>query len=214
MAIKCGVCGKSQTGWIANYPLANYENLVNVRICVECYNNISAISNTNAQERVVKYLNQMLDTNKDMTAATKDYVTALTMHPSNVDEYLKGTRSKEKERLKSIKLTSGYNYEGYNIVEYLDFLVVETAFGLGLFKGIAADLANLTGSESNAIKTKLSEAKESIMTEIRYKAANIGANAIIGVDFEYTMFGSSIVAVIISGTAVKIEPLKMYEPSK
>ena len=51
----------------------------------------------------------------------------------------------------------------------------------------------------------LQEAKQSAMKELVDKAANMGANAIIGIDLDFETVGSgNMLMVIASGTAVKI----------
>lgn len=41
--------------------------------------------------------------------------------------------------------------------------------------------------------------------ELKEEAFNLGANAIIGIDYDYNMFNNNIIGVIVTGTAVVIE---------
>lgn len=113
------------------------------------------------------------------------------------------------ENLKNMIITSGYNFEGYAIIKYIKFISSEVVLGMGIFKGVAASLSNLFGTESIAFKEKLSEAKDVVNKDIAKQASNIGANAIIGVDLDYTMFGGELLGVVMSGTAVIIEKSKI-----
>ena len=105
-------------------------------------------------------------------------------------------------------LTSGFSFEGYVITKYLDFISEEVVMGTGFFKNVAAGLANTFGLESQSFRQKLADAKTSAMAALRSAAFDQGANAIIGVDLDYSMFGDSLIAVIMNGTAVVIEPLE------
>ncbi len=112
------------------------------------------------------------------------------------------------ERMAAIEqfmVTSGFNFEGYTIAEYIGFISEETVLGMGLFRAVAADISNLTGLESKGLRTKLLQAKRFVMDRLRTTAFDMGANAIIGIDLDYTMFGDSLVGVIASGTAVRLK---------
>jgi len=112
-----------------------------------------------------------------------------------------------RERLASIDaiwVTSGYNFEGHTITSYRGFISEETAVGMGFFKGFASSVSNVTGTESDSLRKKLLQTKQIVMYRLREDAYEAGANAIIGIDLDYTMFGDSIVGVIVSGTAVTI----------
>ena len=104
--------------------------------------------------------------------------------------------------LASIAVTSGYNFEGERIDRYLGFTSAEVVLGMGIFRGISADFANFFGAESEALGRKLTEAKGAAFARLRKSVHEMGGNAIIGTDLDYTMFGTSLVGVIASGTAV------------
>ena len=107
----------------------------------------------------------------------------------------------------SVMVTSGYNFEGYAIEHYFDFISSESVIGLGTVHNVAADFSNLLGTESNTLKTKLTYVKMQAFFDLRNEAFKLGANAIIGADLDFTMFGASTVCVIASGTAVRIRKL-------
>ncbi|GHT82792.1 hypothetical protein FACS1894125_5770 [Actinomycetota bacterium] len=104
----------------------------------------------------------------------------------------------------SILVTTSFDFQGYTIVEYLGYIQAEGGFGLGFIKSNLASIANVVGEESLSIGKKIREAKNAILPRLKKEALNYGADAIIGIDIDYTMFGGSVIAVIASGTAVKI----------
>ena len=110
-----------------------------------------------------------------------------------------------------ILLTSGYNFEGYRIKKYLGFCSGECALGTGFLSSLGAGIADILGSNSTAYKEKLAKAKSMAISELEKSARSLGANAIIGLDADYTTFTSDIMGVIVSGTAVMIEKIDADE---
>lgn len=116
-------------------------------------------------------------------------------------------KSKEQERLENMLITSGYNFEGYSITKYIKFISSERVLGMGIFKGISASFSNLLGVESTALSDKLKDAKSLVIGDLSKQAVDLDANAIIGVDLDYTVFSGELVGIVMSGTAVLIEKL-------
>ena len=79
---------------------------------------------------------------------------------------------------------------------------------MGWIKAIAASLSNEFGLESEGLTNKMAQAKQIVMNKLKRLAVETGGNAILGVNLEYTMFGDSIIGVIVSGTAASIEKIE------
>lgn len=105
----------------------------------------------------------------------------------------------------TVMLTSGFDFKGYDILEYVGFCSGECVLGTGFLSSLEAGLSDFLGMSSTLYKDKLSKAKEIAIEDLKQQALNRGANAIIGLDVDYTMFSSDIIGVIASGTAVRIE---------
>jgi uncharacterized protein YbjQ (UPF0145 family) len=114
---------------------------------------------------------------------------------------------------KELKITSGYNFENYVITDYLGFCTGECVLGTGFLSSLEAGISDLLGANSSSYEGKLGSAKQSAVNELCNNAKHLGANAIIGIDVDYTTFSSDIIGVIANGTAVRIEPLKTQIPS-
>lgn len=108
-------------------------------------------------------------------------------------------------RIKSHKLTTGYNFEGYNIKEYLGVISGSTVVGTGLFSEFFASGSDLLGTESNAFSDKMEQVKDSAMKKLLLKSTKIGGNALIGIDYDFINFSSNMIGVSANGTAVVIE---------
>ena len=114
------------------------------------------------------------------------------------------------ETLKSMKVTTGYNFEGYRITEYHDVIFDEAVFGMGFFKAFTASFDNIAasvfGEEASVAVEKLNEVKKTLRDRVKQKAVEMGANALLGVDFESSKMGD-LMMVSMTATAVTIEKI-------
>lgn len=107
-----------------------------------------------------------------------------------------------------IMLTSGFNFEGYEITEYVGFMSSESVLGTGFLSELGAGFADFAGARSNMFSNKLEEAKDQALAGLIEKAKAAEANAIIGVDIDYNMFSGNLIGVIANGTIVKIRKIQ------
>lgn len=112
-------------------------------------------------------------------------------------------------RKNKLIMTSGYNFENHVITDYLGFCTGECVLGTGFLSSFDASISDLLGSSSSLYEEKLGNAKQLAFDELCNNARRLGANAIIGLDIDYTTFSSDIIGVIANGTAVKITPSNM-----
>lgn len=101
--------------------------------------------------------------------------------------------------------TTGYNFEGYNIEEYLGIVSGQAVLGTGFLSEIFASASDTFGTESNAFSKKIREAKELAFEDMQKEALYKGANAIIGMDLDIMTIGNNMIAVSGNATAVKIK---------
>ena len=120
------------------------------------------------------------------------------------DDYVNMVFLGERED-KIMLITSGYNFEGHRIINYLGLCSGECALGTGFLSSFGAGLADLLGTNSSMYEGKLNEARKHALDSLMSDAAALGANAIIAVDVDYTVFSADIVGVTANGTAVIIE---------
>lgn len=102
-------------------------------------------------------------------------------------------------------VTTGYYFEGYRIVKYIEIVHGEAVMGSGFLSEPAANISNLFWSSSEAFVGKISEAKGTAQERLVMNGIVMGANAVIGIDFDITIFGNNMVGVSANGTAVIIE---------
>lgn len=94
--------------------------------------------------------------------------------------------------------------DGYRVEQYLGIESVECVIGTGIFSESAAGMANFLGVRASSFEAKLQEAKKVAFEAIKYRAYRMGANAVIGVDMDYTVFTGNLIALIINGTLVQL----------
>ena len=120
-------------------------------------------------------------------------------------------RAKEEDAKKRVKETSKrllLTTESWiGDVERLGIVASEVVFGMNVFKDILANVRDVLGGRSGAVQSTLDEARQVAFQEIRVKAAELGADAVIAVDIDYhsisTGSAANMMMVAVSGTAVK-----------
>lgn len=99
------------------------------------------------------------------------------------------------------------NIEGRKVVEYLGIVTGEAILGANIFKDMFAGIRDIVGGRSATYERELSTARQTALEELEQRAAERGANAVIGVDLDYEVMGSAngMLMVSASGTAVRLE---------
>jgi uncharacterized protein YbjQ (UPF0145 family) len=104
-------------------------------------------------------------------------------------------------------VTTTNTVEGRRVIEYKGLVAGETILGANIFRDIFASVRDLVGGRSASYERVLNDARQQAVAEMTDKAAELGANAVIGVDIDYETVGSngSMLMVTAAGTAVLIE---------
>lgn len=103
-------------------------------------------------------------------------------------------------------VTTTPNVEGHRITSYKGVVVGEAIMGANVVRDLFARVTDVIGGRSGAYETKLQDAREVAMRELKERAIALGANAVVGVDLDYEVVGDSMLMVSVSGTAVVITP--------
>lgn len=93
------------------------------------------------------------------------------------------------------------------IVERIEIVTAEVAYGMHIFKDLFADVRDIVGGRSKAVQNTMRDARRTALYELKKEAYEVGANAVVGVDLDYVELSSmkSMVMLVASGTAVRIE---------
>lgn len=83
----------------------------------------------------------------------------------------------------------------------------EVVLGIHLGKDLLAGLSNVFGGRSGTYEKELQEAHEEAQRELKARAEALGANAVVGIQYDYTSFGADngMVCLVMNGTAVTVE---------
>lgn len=101
-------------------------------------------------------------------------------------------------------ITTTPSIEGKEIREYRGIVFGEVVSGVNFVKDFAASLSDMFGGRSNTYEEELVNARARAIAEMESRAAQLGANAVVGVDIDYEVLGSGngMLMVTVSGTAV------------
>jgi uncharacterized protein YbjQ (UPF0145 family) len=104
-------------------------------------------------------------------------------------------------------VTTTHNVEGKRILEYKGLVAGEAILGANLFRDLFASIRDIVGGRAGSYEKVLNDARKTAVSEMTDKAAQLGANAVIGVDIDYETVGTngSMLMVTAAGTAVRIE---------
>ena len=97
--------------------------------------------------------------------------------------------------------------EGRRITKYCGIVTGEAILGANIFKDLSAGIRDIVGGRSATYERELRKARELALAEVAQNAAELGANAVVGIDLDYETVGGqgSMLMVTVSGTAVVVE---------
>ena len=103
-------------------------------------------------------------------------------------------------------ITTTNEIQDKKVIEYKGIVFGEVISGINMFKDMGASLRNIFGGRSKGYEDELLTARENALEEMKTRAANLGANAIIGVKMDYEVLGADngMLMVTCSGTAVVV----------
>jgi uncharacterized protein YbjQ (UPF0145 family) len=106
-----------------------------------------------------------------------------------------------------MQVTTTPSIEGRRITKYCGIVAGEAILGANVFKDVFAGIRDLVGGRSATYERELQRARDIALAEMQAKAAEMGANAVVGVDLDYEVLGqgNGMLMVSASGTAVVVE---------
>lgn len=101
-------------------------------------------------------------------------------------------------------VTTTHSLDNQPVQQYLGIVTGEVIAGANIVRDIFASVTDIFGGRSGKYEEVLTRAREEAIGEMKSKAAQMGANAVIGVDIDYEVLGKagSMLMVSVSGTAV------------
>ena len=107
-----------------------------------------------------------------------------------------------------MKTTTGFEFEGYAIVDYKGLVRGITVRAPTIAQGILGGLKSIIGGRIGAYTEMCEQARQHALDELIEHATQLGANAIIGIRYDASEVVSkeSATEVLCYGTAVVIQP--------
>lgn len=100
-------------------------------------------------------------------------------------------------------ITTTPTIEGRPIKDYIGVVTGEAIMGANVVRDFFASITDIVGGRSGAYESKLKEARDVAIDEMKGQAARLGANAIVAIDIDYEVVREGMLMVAVSGTAVR-----------
>lgn len=105
-------------------------------------------------------------------------------------------------------LTTTHHVPNRTIRESLGIVSAECVLGINVFRDFLGGIRDVVGGRSGTHQKALREAKQSCLQELADEATGLGADAVVGVDLDYSEIsggGKGMVFLVASGTAVRVD---------
>jgi uncharacterized protein YbjQ (UPF0145 family) len=95
---------------------------------------------------------------------------------------------------------------GPRVAQYLGVVNGEAIIGANIFRDMFSSVRDVVGGRAGGYERALSGARDAALDDMMEAAKELGANGIVGIDFDYEVMGETngMMLVAVSGTAVKM----------
>lgn len=115
------------------------------------------------------------------------------------------------EAIRAVMISTEALLADHRVVKRLDIVTAECVYGVNIFRDLFAAVRDIVGGRAQSIQDVLRDARKTCLYELKREAARLGANAVIGVDLDYSELSgggkSGLLLLVASGTAVVLEPV-------
>jgi uncharacterized protein YbjQ (UPF0145 family) len=96
--------------------------------------------------------------------------------------------------------------DGPQVVQYLGVVHGEAIIGANIFRDMFSSVRDVVGGRAGGYERALSGARDAALDDMIDAAKELGANGVVGLDFDYEVLGESngMMMVAVSGTAVQM----------
>jgi uncharacterized protein YbjQ (UPF0145 family) len=95
---------------------------------------------------------------------------------------------------------------GPRIAQWLGIVNGEAIIGANIFRDLFSSVRDVVGGRAGGYERALAGAREAALDDLKAAARELGADGVVGIDFDYEVLGESngMMMVSVSGTAVKL----------
>ena len=96
--------------------------------------------------------------------------------------------------------------DGARVAQYLSLVNGEAVIGANIFRDMFASVRDVVGGRAGGYERALAGARDAALEEMVSAAKELGADGIVGIDFDYEVLGETngMMLVAASGTAVRM----------
>ncbi|MFD1017983.1 YbjQ family protein [Thalassobacillus hwangdonensis] len=99
-------------------------------------------------------------------------------------------------------VTTTPDLQNKTIATYHDVVCGEAIMGANVVRDFMAGISDIVGGRSSAYEDKLAQGRKIAMDEMKERARNLGANAIVGIDLDFETLRDGMMMIVATGTAV------------
>jgi uncharacterized protein YbjQ (UPF0145 family) len=214
MIIKCCLCGKEEKSFY-NRPLD--KEMPEYSLCTSCSSmkatiearskgaNIRDKQIDKSKQYIIMHLNQNAYIETDVRKYFEQFISTVTTDIEKEIQMQHEIENRFSELQESILLTTGYDFQGYKIVDYINIISSEYVIGTGILSEFTSSVTDTFGMKSSSFSNKISEAKQNVLDDMKKKTIIQNGNAIIGINFQIATFSNNMIAIMGTGTCVKIK---------
>jgi uncharacterized protein YbjQ (UPF0145 family) len=103
-------------------------------------------------------------------------------------------------------ITTTPSFATHAIDKYFGPVFGETIYGANVLRDFFAAITDVVGGRSEEYETLLIRGRNTAMSEMASRASKLGANAVVGMHFDYSTVGDSMLMICCVGTAVIATP--------
>ncbi|NEM98210.1 YbjQ family protein [Pontibacter burrus] len=157
-----------------------------------------------ADEKLVPFINEF-SKYKHPAFCSNCQFSALDEAKKNWNAELRSIRTDLEQLIKIIPIVTIHTPVNWQY-ETLGIVTGQTTTGTGVFSEVASSFTDFFGGQSGAYNEKLKNGEDLCMAQLRIKCLELGGNAIVGADIDYSEVGGGkgMLMVCMAGTAVRI----------
>ena len=174
--------------------------------CIDCGTKIGWATSNNGRcstchQKNLSYQNALRNGTISADTTREDYLSA---HGKVLAER-NARQAKVEEAAKTMTVTTEPTLP--EVCERLEIVTAEAVLGTNIFRDLGQDIRGVFGGRGKGYQKALRELREHALSELRVEAAELGADAVVAVDLDYSEIsgGSTpMLFLVASGTAVKL----------
>ena len=96
--------------------------------------------------------------------------------------------------------------QGARVDKFVGLVIGEAIIGANIFRDMFSSVRDVVGGRAGGYESALAEARDAALQDMKAAARELGADGIVGIDFDYEVLGKTngMMMVSVSGTAVKM----------